>query len=159
MVTISSDGKTVTTGDDYNRLKTQYGQASGPNSPSRSDAGSASYPNCPTPNDAFVASVNLPPTPNESACNCLESTLSCRFTPATSNYTTVVGELLDTACSLVGQKGANCNDIGGNGQTGTYGRLSGCDPSKHSFVPFLSIITNRAPNPSYKAFIHHERMV
>jgi hypothetical protein len=129
MVTISTDSKTVTTSDDYNRLKTQYTQASGPNSPAKSSAGASTYPTCPTANSTFAASANLPPTPNEPACNCLLSTLSCRFTPATSNYTTVVGELLDTACSLLGGKGGSCVDIGGNGTTGEYGRLSGCDPS------------------------------
>ncbi|GLB36499.1 putative splits internally a 1,3-beta-glucan molecule and transfers the newly generated reducing end (the donor) to the non- reducing end of another 1,3-beta-glucan molecule (the acceptor) forming a 1,3-beta linkage, resulting in the elongation of 1,3-beta-glucan chains in the cell wall [Lyophyllum shimeji] len=135
MVTISSDGKTVTTGDDFNRLKTQYNQATGPNSPAKGSAPAAAYPSCPTTNSTFVASTNLPPTPNESACNCLLSTLSCRFTPATNNYTAVVGQLLDTACSLVGQKGGNCDEIGGNGQTGVYGRLSGCDPTiKLSYV-------------------------
>jgi len=135
IVNISSDGTTVTTTNDYNLLKAQYAQASGPNNPSQSSAGNSNYPSCPATSSAFVASVNLPPTPNESACDCLENTLSCRFTPATSNYTSVVGSLLDTACSLVGQRGASCNDIASDGQAGTYGRLSGCDPTiKLSFV-------------------------
>jgi hypothetical protein len=129
MVTISSDGKTVTVGDDYNRLKAQYGQLSPPNNPSQTSAGSTSYPSCPSTNSTLRASTTLPPTPNEAACNCVENNLSCRFTPATANYSGVVGELLDSACSLLGQAGGNCNDIGGNGSTGTYGRLSGCDPS------------------------------
>lgn len=136
IVNISSDGTTVTTTNDYNLLKAQYAQASGPNSPSQASAGSSTYSSCPPTSTAFVASVNLPPTPNESACNCLENTLSCRFTPATSNYTSIVGSLLDTACSLVGQKGASCTDIGSDGQAGTYGRLSGCDPSKLLCVIF-----------------------
>jgi len=135
MVSISADGKTVTTSDDYNRLKTHYTQANGPSSPDQSSAPAASYPSCPTANDTFVASDNLPPTPNESACDCLLNTLSCKFTPQTPNYTAVVGELLNVACSLVGQKGGSCDDIGGNGQTGIYGRLSGCDPTiKLSYV-------------------------
>jgi len=135
IVTISADGKTVTTSADFDRLKTQYNQATGPNTPAKGSAPAAAYPSCPTANTTFVASTTLPPTPNEAACNCLLSTLSCRFTPATNNYTTVVGQLLDTACSLVGQKGGNCDDIGGNGQTGVYGRLSGCDPTiKLSYV-------------------------
>ncbi|KAG5648262.1 hypothetical protein DXG03_006221 [Asterophora parasitica] len=135
MVTISDDGKTVTTSDDFNRLKTQYNQVTGPNSPAKSSAPAAAYPACPTTNSTFVASSNLPPTPNEAACNCLLSTLSCRFTPATNNYTAIVGQLLDTACQLVGQKGGTCDDIGGNGETGVYGRLSGCDPTvKLSYI-------------------------
>lgn len=128
-VNISADGKTVTTSDDYDRLKTQYNQVTGPNTPAKSSAPAASYPTCPTANSTFVASATLPPTPNEPACNCLLSTLSCRFTPQTANYSVVVGELLDTACSLLGGKGGSCVDIGGNGTTGVYGRLAGCDPS------------------------------
>ncbi|KAG6891079.1 hypothetical protein C0995_014169 [Termitomyces sp. Mi166 len=134
MVNISSDGSTVITGDDFDRLKTHYNEASGPNSPSKGSS-TSTYPSCPTANSSFVASTTLPPTPNESACDCLLNTLSCRFQPATSNYSAIVGQLLDTACGFVGQKGGTCDDIGGNGQTGVYGRLSGCDPTiKLSFV-------------------------
>lgn len=133
MVTISTDGKTVTTSDDFVQLQKQYNQVTPPNTPVKASAPAAAYPSCPTANTTFVASTTLPPTPNEPACNCLQSTLSCRFTPATNNYTEIVGQLLDTACSLVGEKGGSCDDIGGNGQTGVYGRLSGCDPSE----PFI----------------------
>jgi 1,3-beta-glucanosyltransferase GAS1 len=130
MVTVSDDGSSVQTSDDYNRLKAQYGQVSGPNSPSQSSASQSSYPSCPSANNTFVASTTLPPTPNESACSCLENTLSCRFRPLDANYSTIVGELIGTACSLLGGAGGNCDEIGGNGQSGTYGRISGCDPSK-----------------------------
>ncbi|KAG6844271.1 hypothetical protein H0H87_008219 [Tephrocybe sp. NHM501043] len=134
IVTISEDGKTVSTSDDFDRLKTQYNQVTPPNTPSKGSS-TATYPSCPTANDTFVASASIPPTPNEAACNCLKSTLSCQFTPATNNYTAIVGQLLDTACSLVGSKGGSCDDIGGNGQTGVYGRLSGCDSTiKLSYV-------------------------
>ncbi|KAG6891397.1 hypothetical protein C0992_007621 [Termitomyces sp. T32_za158] len=134
MVNISPDGSAVTTSDDFDRLKAHYDQASGPNSPSEGSS-TNNYPSCPAANSSFVASTTLPPTPNESACDCLESTLSCRFQPATSNYSAIVGELLDTACSFVGQKGGTCSDIGGDGQAGVYGRLSGCDPTiKLSFA-------------------------
>lgn len=145
MVTVS--GNTVTTSDDFDRLKAQYGNVtSPPNTPSKSSA-STSYPACPTANDTFVASATLPPTPNESACNCLESTLSCKFVPQTANYSSVAGELINTACGLLGQQGGSCNDIGGDGSTGTYGRISGCDPTiKTSFVmsEFYEL-TNRNP--------------
>ncbi|KAJ8454059.1 hypothetical protein ONZ45_g19455 [Pleurotus djamor] len=132
MVTVS--GNTVTTSDDFDRLRTQYTGVSGPNSPAQSNA-ATTYGACPAQSSTFLASTTLPPTPNEAACGCLESTLSCRFTPPTANYSVVVGELIGTACSLLGQQGGNCNDIGGDGNTGTYGRLSGCDPTvKLSFV-------------------------
>ncbi|KAA1468466.1 carbohydrate-binding module family 43 protein/Glycoside hydrolase family 72 protein [Dentipellis sp. KUC8613] len=135
MVTISSDGTTVTTSTDFNNLKAQYGQASGPNSPSQSSAGSSSYPNCPASNSSLLVSTTLPPTPNDAACQCLQNNLSCQFTPKTSNTSAIVGSLLDTACSLIGSAGGNCNAISGDGSSGTYGAVSACDPSvKLSFV-------------------------
>lgn len=130
MVTISSDGSTVSTGDDFNNLKTEYGSVSFINSPSQSSAGTSSYPACPAESDVFAASTTLPPTPDLAACTCLEQHLSCQFTPSTSNYTAIVGELLDFGCSSLGQIGGSCDDIGGNGTSGVYGRISDCDPSK-----------------------------
>lgn len=53
-----------------------------------------------------------------------------QFVPKTANFTDIVGALINTACGLLGQSGASCNDIAGNGTTGVYGRVSGCDPSK-----------------------------
>ncbi|KAG6332809.1 hypothetical protein ID866_6281 [Astraeus odoratus] len=129
MVNISSDGTTVTTGQDFDNLKTEYGQAEPPNSPSQSSAGSTSYPSCPAQNSTFLASTQLPPTPSLSACTCLENNLGCQFTPTTSNYTAIVGALLDYGCSLLGQAGGTCNDISGNGTTGQYGLVSQCDPT------------------------------
>ncbi|KAG5653495.1 hypothetical protein H0H81_012705 [Sphagnurus paluster] len=152
IVTISTDGKTVTTSQDFDNLKTQYNQATGPNTPSQSSSPPSAYPACPTTNSTFVASTTLPPTPNEAACNCLLSSLSCRFTPQTSNYSVIVGELVDTACNFVGQKGGSCDDIGGNGQTGVYGRLSGCDPTiKLSYVmtEYYQLTNNNAQSCSF----------
>ncbi|KAJ3551455.1 hypothetical protein NP233_g13079 [Leucocoprinus birnbaumii] len=134
MVTISDDQRTVTTSNDFNNLQQQYSSASPPNSPPQSSAGSSSYPSCSAPSTSFVASNTLPPTPNLQACDCLESALSCQFTPATSNYSVIVGELLDVGCSLLGQAGGSCSDIGGDGQAGSYGHVSGCDPSKSLLV-------------------------
>lgn len=94
MVTISGD--TVTTSDDFTRLAAQYGNATGPNSPSQSGAGSTSYPTCPQQNSTFLASTTLPPTPNDTACACVVDNLSCQFTPQTSNTTSILGELLNT---------------------------------------------------------------
>lgn len=130
MVTISTDGNTVTTSADFTSLQQQYALAAPPNSPSMSAAAASSFPSCPSANSTFLASSNIPPTPDLTACACLETNLSCQFTPATANYTAIVGELLNTACSLLGQQGGSCNDIGGNGQTGVYGRVADCDPSK-----------------------------
>ncbi|KAK1232387.1 1,3-beta-glucanosyltransferase [Marasmius sp. AFHP31] len=134
MVNVSSDGKTITTGDDFTRLKDQYGKVSPPNSPSKSSA-TASYPACPSANSAFVASTTLPPTPDENACACLAKDLSCKFTPNTANYSAILGTLVDSTCGLLGQKQISCDEIGGNGTTGVYGRLSGCDPTiKLSYI-------------------------
>ncbi|KIK71388.1 carbohydrate-binding module family 43 protein [Collybiopsis luxurians FD-317 M1] len=129
MVNISSDGTSVTTSDDFTRLQAQYGNVtSPPNTPSKGSS-SATYPSCPGQNSSFAASTTLPATPNEDACNCLESTLGCTFKPPTSNYSAIVGDLINTACGLIGQAGGSCNDIGGNGTTGVYGTVSGCDPT------------------------------
>lgn len=128
MVTISADGSTVQTSTDFDNLKTQYGQVSPPNTPSKSNAGSGTYPNCFSQNSTFLASNTLPPTPSNSACQCLENNLSCQFNPQTTNTSAIIGTLLDTACSLIGTKGGNCDAIASNGQTGQYGVVSECDP-------------------------------
>ncbi|KAF9056443.1 glycoside hydrolase family 72 protein [Panaeolus papilionaceus] len=135
MVTISADNTTVTTGEDFDRLKTQYSQVTFIDSPSQSSAGSGSYPSCPASSSTFLASDKLPQTPNNAACNCLKNALSCQFTPQTNNYTAIVGDLINVGCSLLGQSGGSCQDIGGDGQTGVYGRVSDCDPTiKLSYV-------------------------
>ncbi|KAH8992101.1 carbohydrate-binding module family 43 protein/Glycoside hydrolase family 72 protein [Lactarius akahatsu] len=135
MVTLSSDGSTVTPNTDFDNLKTMYNQVSFINDPGQSSAPSASYPACPQQNTSFLASTALPPTPSDSACQCLESNLSCQFNPQTSNTSAIVGSLLDTACSLLGTVGGSCDPIAGNGQTGQYGTVSSCDPStKLSFA-------------------------
>ncbi|KZT22131.1 carbohydrate-binding module family 43 protein [Neolentinus lepideus HHB14362 ss-1] len=128
LVTISSDGTSVSTSTDFNNLKSQYGSVSPPNSPSSSTAGSTSYPSCPTQNSTFLASTTLPPTPSDAECSCMNSALSCQFTPSSSNDSATVGALLDYGCSLLGQAGLSCNDIAANGSSGTYGRVSFCAP-------------------------------
>jgi len=135
MVTISSDGRTVTTSADFDNLVTQYGQVTPPNTPSQAAAGSTDFPVCPAQSDNLRSTTALPPTPNYPACQCLDNVLSCRFTPQTRNTTGIVGQLLDTACSLLGQQGGNCADIASDASTGTYGRVSACAPEvKLSFV-------------------------
>lgn len=130
IVTISSDGSNVTTSNDFTALAAEYAAISPPNSPLESGAGSPQYPGCPGDNTTFLASTTLPPTPNDQACQCLESSLNCQFTPPTNNYTSILGPLIDTACGLLSQQGGNCNSISSSGATGTYGPVSGCDPSK-----------------------------
>ncbi|KAF9045226.1 glycoside hydrolase family 72 protein [Panaeolus papilionaceus] len=135
MVTISADNTTVTPNNDFNTLKTQFGMVSFINSPTQSSAGASSFPSCPASSTDFAAPNALPPTPDNNACDCLETNLSCQFTPQTSNFSAIVGELLDTGCSLLGGAGGNCNDISADGQAGTYGRVSECDPTiKLSYV-------------------------
>ncbi|KIM61937.1 carbohydrate-binding module family 43 protein [Scleroderma citrinum Foug A] len=152
MVTISSDGKTVTTSQDFDNLKTQYAAASPPNSPSQSAAGSTTYPSCPAQSSNLLASTQLPPTPNLSACTCLEKNIGCVFTPLTSNYTAIVGSLLDYGCSLLGQAGGSCNDLSANGTTGQYGLVSECDPTvKLSYVmsEYYGATNNNAQSCSF----------
>lgn len=140
MVTI--DGSTVTTSEDFDRLRTQYGQTSPPNSPSRDSTSDSSYPSCPSQNSTFLASSTLPPTPNSPACNCLEPNLACNFSPPPGTNSTAIsvinGQLLGTACGLLSSSGGNCNDISSNGTTGSYGRVSFCDaPEKLSYIMTL----------------------
>jgi hypothetical protein len=57
------------------------------------------------------------------------------FTPTTPAGVNGVGSLLDYGCQLLGENGGSCDAISGNGQTGTYGPLSGCSPTtKLSYV-------------------------
>jgi hypothetical protein len=142
MVTI--DGNTVTKSDDFNRLMTQYGQTSPPNSPSRDSTSDSSYPSCPSQNSSFLASSTLPPTPNDAACGCLESNLACTFSPPSGTNSTAIsvinGQLLGTACGLLSTGGGNCNDISSNGTTGTYGRVSFCDACGCLFLSLTSLM-------------------
>jgi hypothetical protein len=135
MVNISADGSTVTTSTDFANLQAAYGNVTFVNTPTQSNAPAATYPACPAQNSSFLASTTLPPTPNEAACLCLQANLDCVFNPQVSNTTSILGPLLDTACSLLGTAGGNCNSISANGSSGTYGIAASCDPStKLSFV-------------------------
>ncbi|TFK76746.1 hypothetical protein BDN72DRAFT_753554 [Pluteus cervinus] len=128
MVTISTDGSTVTTSDDFDRLQTQYALAAPPNSPAQSSVAASTYGACPATSDSLVTTTTLPPTPNEAACDCLFNALSCHFTPQTTNYTVVLGDLVGSACGLLSQGGGSCADIGGDGTDTPYGRVAACDP-------------------------------
>jgi len=135
MVTISADGSTVTISTDFQNLQAEYTAVSFINSPAQSAAGTVAYPSCPASSATFNASTTLPPTPNDAACSCLENNLSCQFTPTTTNYSGSVGALLDEACSLLGGVSGSCNDIAGDGSSGVYGRIAGCDPNtKLSYI-------------------------
>lgn len=137
MITLSSDNKTVSTTTDFTNLGTQYGAAAPPNSPAQASVAAAAYSTCPTQNTTFLGSTTLPATPNLAACDCLESALSCHFTPVVKDYTAVAGQLINTACGLLGQASGTCSDIAADGAAGTYGLVSGCDPSE--FSPFISL--------------------
>lgn len=131
IVTISTDGKTVSTSTDFTNLQTRYTGVTFLNTPTMASAAASTYGACPATIGSATISSTIPPTPNDAACKCLKSILSCQFTPATSNYSAVVGEVINSACNLLGQVGNSCTDIGGDGSTGVYGRVSDCDPSKH----------------------------
>lgn len=128
MVTVS--GNTVTPNADFEALATAYGALTPPNSPAQSAAPASTYPACAPPTADFLASNTLPPTPNDPACACLAQSLACSYSPATTDYSATVGELINVGCDLIGAAGGSCLAIGGEASTGTYGRLFGCDPSK-----------------------------
>lgn len=93
----------------------------------------------------------MPPTPSDSACGCLQSSLSCYFQPQGTNQTAIavtVGNLLNTACGLLGQAGSTCNDIAASGSAGTYGIVSQCAAQeKLSYVMSLYYeLEKRDPN-------------
>lgn len=139
MVNISSNGTNVVVSDDFNRLKSQYALVNFTNSPQKSNSNASNYPQCPVETSSFLASTQLPPTPNTNMCDCLETTFSCLFTPETTNYTYLIGPLLNYGCSQLGRLGGSCNTIASNGQTGTYGSLAECDPSE-SFLLLTSTL-------------------
>jgi hypothetical protein len=155
MVNISSDGTTVTPNTDFTNLATMYNAVSFINTPALSAAPSASYPSCPGQNSSFLASTTLPPTPSDSACQCLESSLSCQFNPQVANTTAIVGSLLDTACSLLGSAGGSCSPISANGQTGQYGEVSSCDPRK-PVSPYLSSLIDTSTTATMLSFVMSE---
>ncbi|KAI0702424.1 Glucanosyltransferase-domain-containing protein [Cytidiella melzeri] len=132
---VTIDGNTVTTGAEFDNLKTEYGKVSPPNSPT---SGTNAYPACPTQDSTFLASTTLPPTPNDNSCNCVESAVACQFKPSTSNSTIlsgIIGSLLNEGCSLLGSAGGSCNNIAADGAAGTYGPVSPCGPAvKLSYV-------------------------
>ncbi|OCF34149.1 1,3-beta-glucanosyltransferase [Kwoniella heveanensis BCC8398] len=132
MVTISSDSNTITTSDDFTRLSTQYNATTPPNSPSKGSV-QAGTTECPSESASLIASTTLPPTPNEAVCNCInEKSLACQLNQASANSPTIVGDLLNYACSLLGSGTngtASCDPIGGNGTSGEYGELSYCSPA------------------------------
>ena len=156
MVTISADGSTVTTSNDFLLLQQEYSNVSFTNSPLESSDGTPTYPSCPAPNSSFNASSTLPPTPNDSACSCIEKSMSCQFTPSTNNVTSIVGVLLDDACSFLGSAGGSCSDISSDGAAGVYGLVASCDPS----TSFLCVIDMYSQHLSrHRTVICHEQIL
>ncbi|KIO26570.1 carbohydrate-binding module family 43 protein [Tulasnella calospora MUT 4182] len=130
MVTISSDGSSVTTSDDFTRLQTQYTAVSFINSPSRGTARGNTQAKCPA-KTAFLASTTLPRTPVNDVCECMEkNAFSCVFSNTSSNNTApILGELLNYACSQLDAVGGSCLHITADGATGSYGPFSVCSPA------------------------------
>ncbi|KAG8920776.1 1,3-beta-glucanosyltransferase gas1 [Tulasnella sp. 417] len=130
MVTISSDGTSVTTSDDFARLQTQYTAVSFINSPAQHAAGRNTQAKCPSNTDAFHASTTLPRTPVNDVCECLEKrAFGCVFSNTSSNTTSaIVAELMEFACSQTEWVGG-CEILTANGANGTYGAFSVCSPT------------------------------
>ena len=122
---VSVSGDTVTRGQDWNALRTQYADARPPaTGPS---GGEPAYPQCQGPSTNFPASTTLPPTPNAGLCSCLrDDAWSCLLIPATENRPEVIGTLVGAACGYLDQQGESCDPILANGETGVYGNFSFC---------------------------------
>ncbi|TFK30742.1 1,3-beta-glucanosyltransferase [Coprinopsis marcescibilis] len=135
LVTISASGDLTPTSE-FTALGERYTAATGPDSPSRDSVPASTYPACGT---TLAASNTLPGTPDDDSCGCLQTALSCQFRPRAgldaTGVSDIVGELINVGCSLLDGAGGSCADIGGDGLTGVYGRVSGCDPQvKLSYV-------------------------
>ncbi|KAG8900810.1 1,3-beta-glucanosyltransferase gas1 [Tulasnella sp. 403] len=130
MVTISADGKTVTTSSDFTALQQQYSQVTFVTTPAQSAAGQNTQATCPAQSASWLASTTLPPTPVPGACQCLtQHAFSCVFSNTAANNTAgIIGDLLNYACAQIGTLSGSCTPIGGNGTTGVYGPFSICDP-------------------------------
>lgn len=131
MVEFSGDGKQATTGADFQNLASHLKNVKLATTPSKADAKTGSIECAATPAGLIHASPNLPPTPDRAACECVNSNaLSCHAIQSTANNPAKIGALTDYACSLLGQANtqANCDNIGANGTSGTYGALSFCSP-------------------------------
>ncbi|KAJ6612839.1 glycoside hydrolase family 72 protein [Mycena sp. CBHHK59/15] len=138
MVTLSADNTTVTTNGDFENLVSEYNKVTFVNSPGKSSVSDSSFPPCPASSvtwavgnttASWTVSSTLPPTPNEAACNCVESQLSCRFRPSTTDYNVVVGVLFGQACGLLINDGGSCDDVSSDGIKGVYGHMSMCNPT------------------------------
>ncbi|KAG8686675.1 1,3-beta-glucanosyltransferase gas1 [Ceratobasidium sp. 395] len=153
MTTLSADNTTVNVSDDFNRLKNVLSAITTINDPVQSSASQSTYPSCPSVNTTFLASSTLPQTPNQAACDCIaKNSFSCLYTPTTPQGVNGVGSLLDTGCQLLGQAGGSCDAIAGNGQTGTYGPLSGCSPSTKLSYVFSQYYERTNRNPESCSF-------
>ncbi|KAF8193250.1 Glucanosyltransferase-domain-containing protein [Mycena galopus ATCC 62051] len=136
MATVSADNTTIVTNADFANLAAMYKAVTFVATPAQGTAPTPTLPTCPKSNPpGWNASTTLPQTPDDAACGCLESALSCLFSPPTPNYMDLVGELIGVACGLVATAGGTCDDISSDGVAGTYGRLAMCDPTiKLSYV-------------------------
>jgi hypothetical protein len=130
MIDLSQDNTTVTPKEDFNNLAAEYAKVTFVTGPEQGSVAASKYPACPT----WSVSNVLPATPDEAACNCLQAALHCRFIPQKHDYNAAVGELLGAACGYLAQNGHDCADISANGTSGTYGKLSMCEPSTSSYA-------------------------
>lgn len=140
MVTISEDGKSTNPSEDFTRLSTHYNAITPPNTPLQSAAVASTYGSCASSATTLKVSTKIPATPDEAACSCLNNGISCQFVPPIPEYDKINGEVITAGCELLGGVGLTCDEIGSDGATGVYGRVSGCDPST-SFTIVMSYRT------------------
>ncbi|KAJ7463491.1 1,3-beta-glucanosyltransferase [Mycena galericulata] len=147
MVAISPDNTIATPNADFTNLVSQYGKISFVNSPAQSAVTASTFGTCPGETPSLQATEVLPPTPNDAECSCLESKLSCVFTPTTADFTGLLGTLTGEVCGDLGQVKGSCNDIGGNGQSGVYGPVAMCDPTirlSYAFSQYYELTNDAA---------------
>jgi len=98
----------------------------------------------------FLGSDTLPPTPNQAACDCaVQKAFACDFKPQTTNVTAIIGQLLDTACSLLGQANSDsCSAFDSFGNNGTYGLFASCDPASQLSFAMSAFYELNGRNPA-----------
>ncbi|KAK3055959.1 hypothetical protein LTR09_003193 [Extremus antarcticus] len=129
---VSVNGNSVSTLADFNNYKTQIAKVSPTGVQMDSYSPSNSAASCPSVGGNWhAASTPLPPSPNKQLCDCMTQSLSCVVSPSTgsSNYQDLFGYVCKND-----PKG--CGGFQANGEKGTYGAYSMCDPAEQLSFAF-----------------------
>ncbi|KAJ1728516.1 1 3-beta-glucanosyltransferase gel4 [Coemansia sp. Benny D160-2] len=129
---VSISGSTVTKTEDYDNFKKALAAADPSGVAMKSYSPSGKQQSCPkvSASNSWQASDVLPPTPSNSTCECMMKSLYCvskttdvpTDTTALKQFGEDVSNIFGTVCATV-----SCDEVNGNGQSGTYGKYSFCN--------------------------------